>query len=67
MTDRVAKLSPYSKRTVARTRNSQDNIYGQGGSSTLLRLSKRSKSSLRKGLVGRITLGIDPGATPSGG
>jgi protocatechuate 3,4-dioxygenase beta subunit len=64
MTDRVAKLSPYSRRTVARTRNRQDNIYSQGGSSALLRLTKRSASSLRKGLVGRITLGIDPDATP---
>ena len=64
MSDRVARLSPYSRRTVTRTRNRQDSIYAGAGSSALLRLTKRSKSSLRKGLVGRITVGIDPEATP---
>ena len=65
MTDRVAELSPYTKRTITRTRNKVDRVYTQqDGSGALLRLTKRSSSSLRKGLTARITLGIDPSATP---
>jgi protocatechuate 3,4-dioxygenase beta subunit len=61
-TDRVAKLSPYNKRTVTRTRNSQDNIYGQGG--TKVSLKRRKAGILRAGFIATITVGIDPTATP---
>jgi protocatechuate 3,4-dioxygenase beta subunit len=64
-TDRVARLSPYSSRTITRTRNSADSIYRQaGGSGAILALTRRG-SSIRSGFTGRITVGIDPDATPS--
>jgi protocatechuate 3,4-dioxygenase beta subunit len=63
-TDRVAKLSPYSSRTITRVRNKADHIYTQqGGSGSILSLTARNKSSIRSGFVGRITLGVDPNAT----
>lgn len=58
-TDRVARLSPYRARTVTRTRNSQDGIYGQAGAGTILKLKRRSSSSIRSGFTGSITMGID--------
>jgi protocatechuate 3,4-dioxygenase beta subunit len=58
--DRVVRLSPYSGRSGARTRNSEDSIYGQAGSGALLRLRRRKASTIRKGLIGAITVGIDP-------
>jgi protocatechuate 3,4-dioxygenase beta subunit len=64
-TDRVATLSPYSTRTITRMRNSADAIYRQAGSGALVALSRRG-STLREGLIGRITLGVDPDATPAG-
>jgi len=59
LTDKVAKVSPYSSRTITRTRNATDGIYQQGGSSTVLKLTRRSSSNIRNGFTGRITLGID--------
>jgi hypothetical protein len=58
----VAKLSPYTERSVTRTRNSQDNIYGQGG--TKVALKRRKAGTIRRGFVATITVGIDPSATP---
>lgn len=64
LTDRVAKLAPYSSRTVTRVRNKADHVYTQqGGSGSILSLTARDKRSIRSGFVGRITLGIDPGQT----
>jgi protocatechuate 3,4-dioxygenase beta subunit len=64
LTDRVAELSPYGGR--ARTRNRVDHIYTQQhGASALLSISQRNRSSLRSGVIGRITLGVDPDATPA--
>ncbi len=57
-TDKVAKLSPYSKRGVARVRNSADNIYRQGGSGQVLSLKQRG-SAIRSGYTGTITVAID--------
>ena len=60
VTDRVAKLSPYNRRDVTRTRISQDTIYqSQGGS--LVHLTRRSKKSFRAGLTARVTMAIDAG------
>ncbi len=57
-TDRVAKLSPYSRRGVTRLRNGSDNIYRQGGSGQVVKLKQRG-SALRSGFTGTITIGID--------
>ena len=57
-TDKVARISPYSRRTVARVRNSADNIYRQGGSGQVLSLKQRG-SSIRSGYTGTITVAID--------
>jgi protocatechuate 3,4-dioxygenase beta subunit len=64
LTDRVARLAPYSSRTVTRVRNKADHVYTQqGGSGSILSLTARDKRSIRSGFVGRITLGVDPGQT----
>lgn len=60
-TDRIARIAPYSARDVRRVRNAEDGIYGQAGAGSVLKLTRRSASSLRAGMVGRITLGIDAG------
>jgi len=57
-TDKVARLAPYSSRAVARVRNDADGIYRQGGSGQVLELTRRG-SSLRAGLTGAITIGVD--------
>jgi len=57
-TDKVAKLSPYSSRAIARVRNSADDIYRQGGSGQVVSLKLRG-SSLRSGFTATITMGID--------
>jgi protocatechuate 3,4-dioxygenase beta subunit len=65
-TDRVARLSPYTRNAVTRTRNREDNIYsGQHGASTVLHLKRRKAGTIKSGFVAAITLGIDPDATPS--
>jgi protocatechuate 3,4-dioxygenase beta subunit len=64
ISDKVAKLSPYSGRTLTRTRLSTDRVYnGQDGAQA--HLTRRSKSNFKKGLVAQITVGIDPTDTPS--
>jgi protocatechuate 3,4-dioxygenase beta subunit len=61
VSDRVVRLSPYNARSGTRLRNSEDSIYADsGGSGTLLRLRRRKASTIRKGLIGTITIGIDP-------
>jgi hypothetical protein len=57
--DRVARLSPYNRRGGTRMRNSEDSIYGQAGSGALLRLRRRKASTIRTGLIGTITAGVD--------
>jgi protocatechuate 3,4-dioxygenase beta subunit len=64
-TDKIARLSPYSSRTITRTRNNVDRVYTQEhGSSSVLSLTARKKGSIRSGFVARVTLGVDPDATP---
>ena len=61
VSDRVVRLSPYSGHSGTRLRNSADSIYHEAGSSgALLRLRRRKASTFRKGLIGTITVGIDP-------
>jgi protocatechuate 3,4-dioxygenase beta subunit len=58
--DRVLRLSPYNRRSGTRTRNREDGIYRQAGSGALVRLRRRRASTIRNGLIGTITVGIDP-------
>ena len=56
----VVRLPPYSGRSGTRMRNSEDGIYAEAGSGALVRLRRRKASTIRKGLIGTITVGIDP-------
>jgi protocatechuate 3,4-dioxygenase beta subunit len=60
VSDRVIRLTPYSGRGGMRVRNREDGIYGEAGSGALLRLRRRRASSFRTGLIGTITVGIEP-------
>ncbi|MEA2378311.1 MAG: hypothetical protein QOD13_2218 [Thermoleophilaceae bacterium] len=60
VSDRVVRLSPYNARTGTRLRNGEDSIYADAGSGTLLRLRRLEASTIRKGLIGTITVGIHP-------
>jgi protocatechuate 3,4-dioxygenase beta subunit len=65
-TDKVAKLSPYTRNDTTRTRNAEDQIYtGQHGASGKLHLTRRKAATIKAGFVAPITLAIDPDATPS--
>jgi hypothetical protein len=59
VSDRVARVSPYNTPAGARMRNAADDIYRQAGSGALLRLRRRKASTIRRGLIGAITVGID--------
>jgi protocatechuate 3,4-dioxygenase beta subunit len=64
LSEQVYKLSPYRKDTGSYQTRGSDQIYtGQHGSSSVLKLKRRGSSLRRSGLIGTITLGIDPGAT----
>jgi protocatechuate 3,4-dioxygenase beta subunit len=60
VSDRVLRLSPYNRRSGTHLRNSQDSIYHEAGSGALLRLRRRKASTIRRGLIGTITVGVDP-------
>lgn len=60
VSDRVLRLPPYNRRTGARVRNGQDGIYQEVGSGAILRLRRRKASTIRTGLIGTITVGVDP-------
>lgn len=65
-TDRVARLSPYTRNATTRTRNAVDRVYtDEHGASTILTLKRRKAGTIKSGFVAAITLGIDPDATPS--
>jgi protocatechuate 3,4-dioxygenase beta subunit len=59
VSDRVGRLSPYNRRSGTRMRNREDGIYRQAGSGALLRLTRRKSSTIRAGLTGTITGGVD--------
>ncbi|MGP4001786.1 intradiol ring-cleavage dioxygenase [Streptomyces sp. 8N706] len=59
----VAALDPYRSNTARRTLNSQDAIYRNGGSATLLTVT-RVGGNTSQGVIGTVVLGIDPTATP---
>jgi protocatechuate 3,4-dioxygenase beta subunit len=58
----VYALAPYSSDTDPRTLNSSDSIYSQAGGT---RAEVALKGSASAGLVGRITVGVNPKATPA--
>jgi protocatechuate 3,4-dioxygenase beta subunit len=65
-TDKVARLSPYTRNDTERTRNAVDHVYtGQHGARAKLGLTRRNASTIKSGFVAAITLAIDPDATPS--
>jgi protocatechuate 3,4-dioxygenase beta subunit len=62
MNTKVYARAPYNTSTVERTPNTADRVYTeQGGSKSML----RTKGGIGSGLEGRISLGIDPRATPA--
>lgn len=61
-----AEVAPYSTSTTPRTTLDEDGIYpGNGAEGGLLRLQYR-KGKIAKGVVGSLTLGVDPDATHDG-
>jgi protocatechuate 3,4-dioxygenase beta subunit len=65
-TDKVARLSPYTRSDTTRTRNAVDRVYtGEHGASAKLSLQRRKAGTIKSGFVAAITLAIDPDATPS--
>ncbi|HYG96427.1 MAG TPA: intradiol ring-cleavage dioxygenase [Solirubrobacterales bacterium] len=62
----VFALAPYDRNPAAIVPREADFIFReQGGSSSVLRLAPVGSSLARDGLAGSVTLGVDPGATPS--
>jgi protocatechuate 3,4-dioxygenase beta subunit len=65
ITTQVYAFAPYNTETVARTYNSQDQVYTQEqGSKSMVKLS-RLGTTVKEGYAGRITLVVDPKATPA--
>ncbi|MFC8132021.1 intradiol ring-cleavage dioxygenase [Streptomyces sp. NPDC057302] len=61
-----AEVSPYSTSTTERTTLDEDTIYGGGGTQDgLLKLTYR-KGRIEKGVVGSLTMGVDPDETHDG-
>ena len=53
LTDTVYKRSPYNKRGTRATRNTNDSIFVNGGSKSVLRLARSGT-----GYVGKVTMGV---------
>ncbi|MCX5311863.1 intradiol ring-cleavage dioxygenase [Streptomyces sp. NBC_00154] len=61
-----AKIAPYSTSTTTRTTLTEDTIYDQSGvTGGLMKLSYR-KNHMARGVVGSITMGVDPDETHDG-
>jgi protocatechuate 3,4-dioxygenase beta subunit len=62
----VYRLSPYKKDTSGYQTRGSDQVYAdQHGASAVMKVKRRGSSLRRSGLIGTITLGVDPSATPS--
>ncbi|CCK28750.1 hypothetical protein BN159_4371 [Streptomyces davaonensis JCM 4913] len=61
-----AEVEPYSTSTTERTTLEQDTIYDQSGTAGGLLKLKYNKKNIAKGVVGSITMGVDPDATNTG-
>jgi protocatechuate 3,4-dioxygenase beta subunit len=61
----VFALAPYNRNTAEITPRNTDGIFRyQGGPSSVLTLARAGNSLTRDGFTARVTLGVDPGATP---
>lgn len=61
----VFALAPYNRNTAEITPRDEDFVFrDQSGSSSVLTLARAGKSLARDGFTARVTLGVDPGATP---
>ncbi len=61
----VFALAPYDRNTAEITPRNRDLIFrDQGGSNSVLALARAGNSLTRDGFAARVTLGVDPGATP---
>ncbi|NGO10702.1 intradiol ring-cleavage dioxygenase [Streptomyces sp. HC44] len=61
-----AEVEPYSTSTTERTTLTEDTIYDQSGTTGGLLKLKYQKNNIAKGVVGSITMGVDPEATHEG-
>jgi protocatechuate 3,4-dioxygenase beta subunit len=63
----VFALPPYNRNTAELTPRNADGVFRyQAGSSSVLTLARAGNSLARDGLTARVTLGVDPSATPTG-
>ncbi|MET8079693.1 intradiol ring-cleavage dioxygenase [Streptomyces sp. NPDC005303] len=58
-----AEVEPYSTSTTERTTLTEDTIYDQSGTTGGLLKLKYNKKNIAKGVIGSITMGVDPDAT----
>ncbi|MFD3835877.1 intradiol ring-cleavage dioxygenase [Streptomyces sp. NPDC058642] len=61
-----AEVEPYSTSTTERTTLDEDTIYDQSGTAGGLLRLKYNKKNIAKGVVGSLTMGVDPDATNEG-
>ncbi|WP_327718236.1 intradiol ring-cleavage dioxygenase [Streptomyces sp. NBC_00490] len=61
-----AEVEPYSTSTTERTTLDEDSIYDQSGTAGGLLKLKYDKKNIAKGVVGSLTMGVDPDATNEG-
>jgi protocatechuate 3,4-dioxygenase beta subunit len=63
----IAKLEPYAKRlNVHRTTQKEDHIFqSQHGSESMVQLARLKKGSNADGFLAKVTLAVDPEATPA--
>ena len=61
-----AEVEPYSTSTTERTTLTEDTIYDQSGTTGGLLKLKYNKKDIAKGVIGSITMGVDPEATHTG-
>ena len=61
-----AEVEPYSTSTTERTTLTEDTIYDQTGTAGGLLKLKYKKNGIAKGVLGTITMGVDPDATHEG-
>jgi protocatechuate 3,4-dioxygenase beta subunit len=58
-----AEVAPYSTSTTERTTLTEDTIYDQSGTTGGLLKLKYNKKNIAKGVIGSLTMGVDPDAT----
>ncbi|CAM5454064.1 dioxygenase [Streptomyces griseorubiginosus] len=61
-----AEVEPYSTSTTERTTLTEDTIYDQSGTAGGLLKLKYNKKNIAKGVIGSITMGVDPDTTNEG-